>query len=68
MERKTLWQGLWIIVLGVFFLVLTFVLHGLGYVKSDRLILFYGPSAALVVLGVVVLVLSQRIPRRASVK
>jgi preprotein translocase subunit SecG len=68
MERKALRQGLWIIVLGVFFLVLTFVLHDLGYVKSDRLIIYYGPSAVLVVLGVVVLVLSQRTPWGISVK
>ena len=68
MERKTLWQGLWIIVLGVFFLILTIVLHDIGYVKSDRLIFFLGPSAVLVVLGVVVLVLSQRTLRRNSVK
>jgi len=67
-ERKALYQGLWIIVLGVFFLILTFVLHDIGYLKSGRLILYYGPSAVLVVLGVVTHVLSQRIPRRASVK
>jgi hypothetical protein len=67
-ERKVFWQGLWIIVLGIFFLILTFVLHDIGYVKSDRLILYYGPSAVLVALGAVLLVLSQRIPQGTSVK
>jgi len=67
-ERKTFWQGLWIIVLGVVFLILTFVLYDMGYVKSDRLIIYYGPSAVLVVLGVVVLVLSRGSPRRTSVQ
>jgi lipopolysaccharide export LptBFGC system permease protein LptF len=68
LERRTVWQGLWLIVLGVFFLVLTFILHDIGYVKSDRLILLYVPSAILVAIGAVILVLSQRIPRRTSVK
>jgi len=68
LERRTVWQGLWLIVLGVFFLVLTFILHDIGYVKSDRLILLYGPSAILVAIGAVILVLSQRIPHRTSVK
>jgi len=67
-ERRALWQGLWIIVLGAVFLILTFVLYSLGYVKSDRLIIYYVPSAILVALGVVVLVISQRIPRGTSVK
>ena len=68
MERKALWQGLWIIALGVFFLILTFVLHDIGYVKSDRLIIYYVPGAILVVLGVVAVVISRRVSQGASVK
>ena len=68
MERKALWQGLWIIALGVFFLILIFVLHDLGYVKSDRLIIYYVPSAILVVLGVVAVVFSRRALQGTSVE
>ena len=68
MERKALWQGLWIIALGVFFLILIFVLHDLGYVKSDRLIIYYIPSAILVVLGVVAVVFSRRALQGTSVE
>jgi len=67
-ERKALWQGLWIIALGVFFLILIFVLHDLGYVKSDRLIIYYVPSAILVVLGVVAVVFSRRALQGTSVE
>ena len=68
MERKALWQGLWIIALGVFFLILIFVLHDLSYIKSDRLIIYYVPSAILVALGVVAVVVSRRAPQGTSVK
>ena len=68
MERKALWQGLWIIALGVFFLILIFVLHDLSYIKSDRLIIYYVPSAILVALGVVAVVVSRRTPQGPSVK
>jgi len=67
-ERKALWQGLWIIALGVFFLILIFVLHDLSYIKSDRLIIYYVPSAILVALGVVAVVVSRRAPQGTSVK
>jgi len=67
-ERKALWQGLWIIALGIFFLILTFVLHDLSYIKSDRLVLYYVPGAILVVLGVVAILLSRRLPQGTSVK
>ena len=68
MERKALRQGLWIIALGAFFLILTFVLYDLSYIKSDRLILYYIPSAILVVLGVVAVFVSRRAPQGNSVK
>jgi len=67
-ERKALRQGLWIIALGAFFLILTFVLYDLSYIKSDRLILYYIPSAILVVLGVVAVFVSRRAPQGNSVK
>ena len=61
MERnKIRWQGLGIAVLGVFFIILTSVLYALDYVKSDRLIVFYGLSAFLAAIGVVLLVLLQK--------
>jgi formate hydrogenlyase subunit 3/multisubunit Na+/H+ antiporter MnhD subunit len=63
MERnKVRWQGLGIVVLGVFFIILASVLYALDYVKSYRLIVYYSLSAFLVVIGVVLIFLSTRTP------
>ena len=65
MERnKVLWQGRAIVGFGAFFIILTFVLHALNYVKGDRVFVFYGLSIFLVVIGVFLLFLSKRAPQQ----
>lgn len=62
-KNKVSPQGLVITVIGVFFLILTSVLYGLKYINIDRLLIFYGLSIFLVIIGVVVFTLSKRIAR-----
>jgi Na+-driven multidrug efflux pump len=69
MERnRARWQGLGVILIGVFFLILTSVLYDLHHVKAGQLGVFYGLSAFLIVIGVVLLVLYQRMPRQQITK
>jgi hypothetical protein len=67
-KNSTLWQGLGLVAFGIFFIILTFALFHLGYVKSDRLAIFYGLSALLVAMGAVLLMLSKRMPRQTSTR
>jgi len=57
-------QGVAIIVVGIFFLILTSLLYALNYVKSDRLLIFDGLSILLVAMGFVVIALSRRVPEQ----
>ena len=67
MERtRTLWQGLGITIFGAFFIILTSVLYILNYVKGERVFIFYGLSVVLVAIGVVMLLLSRRIPQQIT--
>ena len=65
---KALWQGLGIIIFGVFFIILSSVLYNLNYIKSNHLTIFYALSALLIVIGVVMLVLSRRMPQPSNIK
>lgn len=62
-RTKAFPQGLAIMIIGVFFLILTSVLYALKYLSIDRVLIFYGLSIFLVIIGVVVLELSKRIPQ-----
>ena len=65
MERnKASLQGLLIIVFGVVFIILISSLYVLSYVKGDRVFIFYGLSALLVVMGVVTLLFARRVPKQ----
>ena len=66
--NRASWQGYVFLGIGVFFLVVTFVLYAVDVVKSNRLLMYIGVSVLLVVLGIVYVVLSKRIPQRNIVK
>jgi hypothetical protein len=62
-KNKASPQGLVITIIGVFFLILTTALYGLKYINIDRLLIFYGLSIFLVIVGVVIFTFSKRIAR-----
>ena len=60
-KTKSFPQGIVIMIIGVFFLILTSVLYDLRYINFDRLLIFIGLSIFLVIIGVIILRLSKRI-------
>jgi len=65
---RTAWQGYAILAIGFFFIVVTFVLYGLGKISSSRLLIYDGVSVLVVVLGVVYVVFSRRLLRQTKLR
>ena len=65
---KSIWQGIGFIVFGAFFSILSSVLYVLNYIKTSHLVIFIGLSVVLAVLGVVVIVVSMRVPKEPAKK
>ena len=65
MPTKSLLQGLGIMIIGVFFLTLSSLLYHFNYIKSiSRLVIFDVLSIVLVALGLVLILLSRRLPEK----
>ena len=60
--KKPGW-GFVILAIGIFFIIVTSVLYALDIIKSNRLLIYDSASFLLVVLGVIYVVLSRRLPR-----
>jgi hypothetical protein len=67
-RNKAFLEGIGVTIFGVFFLVLSFALYEVRYVKGDRLIISYGLSVLLIVIGAVMLFLYRRTTRLQSAK
>jgi len=65
---NTSWQGYAIFAIGIFFLIVTLILYSLNVIKGNRLLMYDGVSLLIVVLGVVYVVLSRRLPEGNRVK
>ena len=67
-RNRAFLEGIGITIFGTFFLVLSFALYEVRYVKGDRLIISFSLSVFLIVIGVVLLFLYRRMTRQSAKK